>query len=78
MSVAMLAASGHTTTLSTGAIVIAALAALLALGCVLWAISRRRAYEPQWLLSLRHAMTEAGFYASATWAEFADWVKLGR
>ena len=64
--------------LSTGAIVIAALALLLLLGCIAWALARRRAFEPHWLLSLRHAMAEAGFRASATWSEFADWVRLGR
>jgi len=64
--------------LSTGAIVIAALAALLVLACVAWALARRRAFEPHWLLSLRHAMAEAGFRASATWSEFADWARLGR
>jgi hypothetical protein len=64
--------------LSTGAIVIAALAALLILVCIVWALARRRAFEPHWLLSLRHAMAEAGFRASATWSEFADWARLGR
>ncbi|HXP37808.1 MAG TPA: hypothetical protein VN817_08580 [Solirubrobacteraceae bacterium] len=64
--------------LSTGAIVIAALALLLLLGCIAWALARRRAFEPHWLLSLRHATAEAGFRASATWSEFADWARLGR
>jgi hypothetical protein len=64
--------------LSTGAIVIAALALLLLLGCIAWALARRRAFEPHWLLSLRHAMAEAGFRASATWSEFTDWARLGR
>jgi len=63
--------------LSTGAIVIAALGALLALACAAWGLARRRAFEPHWWLSLRHAMAEAGFRTSATWAEFADWVRLG-
>ena len=54
------------------------LAALLVLGCIAWAIARERAIEPHWTLSLRHAMAEAGFRASATWAEFTDWVRLGR
>jgi hypothetical protein len=66
--------SGH---LTVGAIVIAALAALLVLACAAWAIARRRAYEPRWWLSLRHAVAEAGFRASATWAEFTDWLRLG-
>jgi cobalamin biosynthesis Mg chelatase CobN len=64
--------------LSTAAIVVAAIAALLALGCAAWGLARRRAFEPHWLLSLRHAMAEAGFRTSATWAEFADWARLGR
>ncbi len=64
--------------LSTAAIVVAAIAALLALGCGAWGLARRRAFEPHWLLSLRHAMAEAGFRTSATWAEFADWARLGR
>jgi hypothetical protein len=58
--------------------VIAALAALLVLGCAAWALARSKAFEPHWLLSLRHAMAEAGFRASETWSEFADWARLGR
>ena len=46
------------------------------LKCAL-ALARRRAYEPRWWLSLRHALAEAGFRASATWAEFTDWLRLG-
>jgi len=63
--------------LTAGAIVIAVLAALLALACAAWAIARRRAYEPRWWLSLRLALAEAGSRASATWAEFTDWLRLG-
>ena len=64
--------------ISTLAIVIAALAALVALACAAWAVARQRAYEPHWWLSLRHATAEAGFRTSATWAEFTDWARLGR
>jgi hypothetical protein len=64
--------------LSTGAIVIAALAALLALACLAWGLARRRAFEPRWWLSLRHAVAEAGLRTSETLAEFADWARLGR
>jgi hypothetical protein len=67
----------HSSTLSTGAIAAAVVAAVLVLACLGWALARRRAFEPHWLLSLRHAMAEAGFRASATWAEFSDWVRLG-
>jgi hypothetical protein len=64
--------------LSNTAIAAAAVAALIALGCLVWGIARMLAYEPRWTLSLRHAMAEAGFRASATWAEFGDWIRLGR
>jgi len=71
------ARSKHSESLSTAAIAAVILAAVLVLACIAWALARRRAFEPHWLLSLRHAMAEAGFRASATWAEFADWVRLG-
>jgi hypothetical protein len=58
--------------------VLVVLAALIALGCLAWAAARMLALEPRWTLSLRHALVEAGFRASATWAEFADWLRLGR
>jgi hypothetical protein len=70
--------SGGDRPLSTGAIVIAALAALLVLGCLAWAFARSRAFEPHWLITLRHAAAEAGFRASATWSELLDWARLGR
>ncbi len=64
--------------LSTPAAIAAVIAALLALGCAIWAIARVQAYEPRWTLSLRHTFAEASFRASATWAEFGDWARLGR
>ncbi len=64
--------------LSTQSIVIAAVAALVALACAAWAIARLLSFEPRWTLSLHHAISEAGFRASATWAEFSDWARLGR
>jgi hypothetical protein len=66
---------GH---VSTEAVALAAVAAVLLLACAAWAFARSRAYEPHWLVSLRHAMAEAGFRTSATWAEFTDWARLGR
>jgi uncharacterized protein HemX len=70
--------SGSSSKLSTPAIVAVILAALLALGCAIWGIARMQAFEPRWTLALRHAFAEAGFRASATWAEFGDWARLGR
>lgn len=63
---------------STGAILLAILAVVLALASLAWVLARAYAWEPRWSLSLRHAIAEAGFRASSTWSEFADWVRLGR
>jgi cobalamin biosynthesis Mg chelatase CobN len=60
------------------AIALAAIGVLLLLACAAWVFARWRAYEPHWLVSLRHATAEAGFRMSATWAEFTDWARLGR
>jgi hypothetical protein len=57
---------------------LALLGGLMALGVVAWALARWWAFEPRWLLVTRHACTEAGYRASATWAEFSDWIRLGR
>jgi hypothetical protein len=70
--------SGGSSSTSGAAIALAVLAALAALACAAWAIARRQAFEPLWAASLRHSMAEAGFRASATWAEFTDWARLGR
>ena len=71
------AAAHSSSRLSTGAILLAALAALLALTCAAWLVARALAIEPHWTLSARHALSEASFRASSTWAEFSDWVRLG-
>jgi hypothetical protein len=71
-------AGAGSTSLSTGAILAAALAALLILACAVWAAVRWYAYEPHWTLTARHSFSEAGLRVSATWGEFADWVRLGR
>jgi hypothetical protein len=69
---------GGSTRLSGAAIAAAAAAALIALACLLWGLARWLAFEPRWTLSLRHALAEAGVRLSATWAEFGDWLRLGR
>jgi hypothetical protein len=66
------------TKLSTGALVAAALAALLIVVCLVWAAARWWAYEPRWMVSLRHCVAEASWRLSGTWDEFADWLRLGR
>jgi hypothetical protein len=78
-SVALATASAHGAThMSHEAIALAAAGALVVLACLVWALARVVALEPRWTLSARHAIAEAGFRASATWAEFSDWVRLGR
>jgi hypothetical protein len=71
------ARSSGTGKLSTGAILAAVIGGLLALACLAWAALRWTAVEPRWTLPLRHSMAEAGFRASAVWAEFTDWIRLG-
>lgn len=64
--------------LSAGALALAILGALLVLGALAWAMARWMALEPRWTTSLTYSLREANYRASATWAEFSDWVRLGR
>lgn len=59
-------------------IALAVLAALLALGTLVFGVVRWRAWEPAWADRFQHAAGEAGWRASSTWSEFADFVRLGR
>lgn len=45
----------------------------LSFGAVRWF-----AWEPRWAVRFRHAAGEAGWRASSTWSDFADYVRLGR
>ena len=51
---------------------------LMAMAALWWSLTTWRGLEPRWLLGVRHAWSEAGYRASGTWAEFTDWVRLGR
>jgi cobalamin biosynthesis Mg chelatase CobN len=70
--------SPSNTRLSTGALALAILGALLALACIVWVLARWLALEPRWTISLMHSLREASYRGSATWAEFTDWARLGR
>jgi hypothetical protein len=59
-------------------VLLAILGGLLALAAAAWAGARWWAWEPVWMVRARHAGSEAGWRTSATWAEFTDWLKLGR
>lgn len=63
--------------LSSTAIVLAALGALLLLVCSIWAAVRWLAFEPRWSSSMMYSLREASYHASATWAEFSDWARIG-
>jgi hypothetical protein len=41
-------------------------------------LSRALGLEPRWSLGVRHAFGEAGYRTAGVWAEFTDWVRLGR
>jgi hypothetical protein len=59
-------------------VVILLIGGVLVVGGLLYAVAHYRAWDPAWARSSRHAVGEAGARASATWAEFVDWVRLGR
>lgn len=63
---------------SSGWLLPAILGGVLLLVALLWGIARWWAWEPRWLLRSRHATAEAGWRTSAAWAEFRDWIRLGR
>ena len=79
---AYLAVSGHLHGGGGGApapiIALAVLGGLLAIAAGIYGVARWRGWDPPWVQYLSHAFSEAGFHAEATWAEFADWVRLGR
>jgi hypothetical protein len=54
-------------------VVVLLLAALALAGVARW-----QAWDPPWLQRWRHASAEAGWRASNAWAEFSDWLRLGR
>jgi hypothetical protein len=59
-------------------VALAIIGALMALAALLYGLARWWAWEPHWLVRWRHAGAEAGWRASGSWAEFMDWVRLGR
>jgi hypothetical protein len=59
-------------------VALAVIGALMALAAALYWLARWWAWEPRWLVRARHAGAEAGWRASGSWAEFVDWVRLGR
>ncbi|HEY4278289.1 MAG TPA: hypothetical protein VGM91_08730 [Conexibacter sp.] len=56
----------------------AALGLLLLLALLAWLWARLRGWDSDWGARTRHAWGEAAYRVSATWAEFTDWLRLGR
>jgi hypothetical protein len=52
--------------------------ALALLAVILWALARWQAWDPDWVARWRHATGEAGWRAGNAWAEFTDWLRIGR
>ena len=59
-------------------VALGALGAIIALGGLLYALAHLFAWDPRWARDLRHAVAEAGWRTSNTWAEFADWARPRR
>jgi hypothetical protein len=59
-------------------VALAVIAVLMMLAALLYALARWWAWEPEWLVRARHAGAEASWRASGSWAEFMDWLRLGR
>lgn len=70
--------SGRSDGLPAAVVGLGALAGLLAVLALAWLLARALAWEPGWWPRARHAVQEAGWRASGTWADFTDWVRLGR
>ncbi|WP_354699125.1 hypothetical protein DSM112329_04832 [Paraconexibacter sp. AEG42_29] len=78
---AILAAARNTSSdsdLPAPFVALALLAALAALAALAVFSTRWLAFEPRWVVRSRHATAEAGWRTSAAWAEFRDWLRLGR
>lgn len=59
-------------------ILLAAILGPLLLVAALLGLLRWLAWEPRWLRSTQHAVTEAGWRASGAWADFVDWTRPSR
>jgi len=62
----------------TAAVALAVIAVLLVLAAGAWGFARWLGIEPGWWQTLRRTFAEAGWHAGAAWADFADWLRVGR
>ncbi len=61
-----------------GVIIVAVIALLLVVAALLWGIARWLGVEPAWWQNVRRTLAEASWHAEAAWADFADWIRVGR
>jgi hypothetical protein len=66
------------TALPAALVALMVLGVVLAIGVLAWLAGRWLAFDPRWLQRWRHAGREAAYRASGLWADFTDWVRLGR
>jgi hypothetical protein len=70
--------SGSSSDSKLPVLLLAVLGAILLAAALAIAAARWWAYDPPWLARSRHATAEAGWRTSAAWAEFRDWLRIGR
>lgn len=76
---ALIVAHGHAASNTPAAVVaVAVLAVLLVVLAGGWILARWLAWEPRWWRRLGHVGAEAGVHLELSWAEFRDWLRLGR
>jgi len=51
---------------------------LLVVAALLWGLARWLGVEPAWWQNVRRTLAEASWHAEAAWADFADWIRVGR
>ena len=72
------AAARKSTDTTTGLIALAIALGLIALAAIWWFFLFFRGVAPRWWLTARHTLGEAGYRLSAGFADFGDWLRLGR
>jgi len=61
-----------------GLLIALGLLGLTALAAALWLLAQRLGWGGERLAGARHAWGEAAYRAGGTWADFVDWLRLGR
>jgi hypothetical protein len=62
----------------TPVVLLGVMGALLVLALGAWGLARRQGWESHRAAVVRHAFAEAGYRTGGLWAEFVDWLRIGR